>query len=445
MMKMRQLMVATIVLAALGATLYWSNHRKPASDTVNASPSASNAKVISLNQDDISKLEVKKKDGDVVLNRTSPSSWKITSPKPLIADQGAVSSILYNLAPMDGATLIDEKATDLKQFGLADPEARLSATGKDGKTQTVLIGDETPTGDSAYVMVSGESKVYSVPKNTKTNLDKSLNDLRDKRLMPVDFDKLSSVEINGAKLHLTFGSDDGKWTVRNPANLRGDTSKMETIIEKLRTSTMDPSTTDADMKKAASLFASGAPIATVKATDASGPQELQIRKAAKYYYAKTTAMEGVYKVPNELGDAVSKDAEDFREKRVFDFAEVDPDKVELHDGPKAYFLTRSGEDWWSADGKKMDPLSVQEFLRSIRGLTATKFETTGFSSPALSLVVTSKDGKRIEKVDISKSGSSYLLKRADGPVLFALDTKPVEDIQKAAGELKPAEIPPAKK
>src|ERR1700730_15357474 len=126
MMKMRQLMVPTIVLAALGATLYWSNHRKPASDTVNASPSASNAKVISLNQDDISKLEVKKKDGDVVLDRTSASSWKITSHKPLIADQGTVSSILYNLAPMDGATLIDEKATDLKQFGLADPEARVS-------------------------------------------------------------------------------------------------------------------------------------------------------------------------------------------------------------------------------------------------------------------------------------------------------------------------------
>ena len=73
MMKMKQLMVATVVLAALAGTLYWSNHRKPAADSVSASPSLSNAKVISLNQDDISKLEVKKKDGDdVVLNRVRP-------------------------------------------------------------------------------------------------------------------------------------------------------------------------------------------------------------------------------------------------------------------------------------------------------------------------------------------------------------------------------------
>jgi uncharacterized protein DUF4340 len=445
MMKMRQLLVATVVLAALAATLYWSNHRKPASDSVSASPSSANAKIISLNQDDISKLEVKKKDGDdVVLNRAGASSWKITSPKPLVADQESVSTILYNLSPMDGATLIDDKAADLKQFGLAEPEAQVSATGKDGKTQTILVGDETPTGDAAYVMLSGDSKVYSVPKNTKANLDKGLKDLRDKRLVPVDFDKLSSVEISGAKLHLTFGSDDGKWTVRSPANLRGDTSKMETIIEKLRTATMDPSTSDADLKKAASMFALGTPIANLKATDAAGSQELQVRKAISGYYAKTTAMDGIYKVPTELGDAVNQDAEAFREKRVFDFAEEDPNKVELHDGSKAYFLTRSGEDWWS-DGKKMDPLSVQEFLRSIRTLTAAKFATNGFSSSALSLVVTSKDGKRVEKVDISKSGNGYLAKRADGPALFALDAKAIDDLQKTAGELKPSETPPAKK
>jgi len=448
MMKMKQLVVATVVLAALAGTLYWSNHRKPATDSsVSASTTTvATTNVISLTKDDIAKLEVKKKDGDdVVLSRTGTSNWKITAPKPLVADQEAVSTIVYNLSPLDGAVLIQDKPADLSQFGLANPEAQVSATVKDGKTQTVLIGDETPTGESAYVMLSGDTKVYSVPKTTKTNLDKGLNDLRDKRILPVDYDKLTSVEINGTKLHLTFGSDDGQWTVRSPANLRGDTSKMETIIEKLRTATMDPSAPDTETKKNAALFASGAPIASLKATDASGSQELQIRKAADGYYAKTTAMDGAYKVPNELGDAINKDAEDFREKRVFDFAETDPDKIEMHEGSKAYFLTRNGEDWWSGDGKKMDPVSVQEFLRSIRTLTATKFATTGFSAPELSVAATSKDGKRVEKVDIAKSGNDYLAKRSDGTALFVVDAKAVDEIQKAADGLKPAEVPAPKK
>jgi hypothetical protein len=445
MMKMKQLIVATIVLAALAVTLYWSNRRKPSTDSVSASPAAANVKVIALTQDDISKLEIKKKDGDdVVLNRLGPSNWKITAPKPLIADQDPVSTILYDLSPMDGATLIEEKPGDLKQFGLAEPSVQVSATGKDGKTQTVLVGDDTPTGDSAYVMLSGDAKVFSVPKTTKTNLDKGLKDLRDKRLLPVDYDKIASVEINGAKLHMTFGSDNGKWTVRNPADLRGDTSQLETIIEKLRTATMDPSTPDAEMKKVAASFASGSSVATVKATDASGSQELQVRKSKDDFYAKTTAMEGVFKVSKELGQAIDKNVEDFREKRIFDFADETPDKVELHDGSKAVYLTRSGEDWWS-DGKKMDPLSIEDFLRPIRTLTATKFATTGFSSPALSLTVTSKDGKRVEKAGISKSGDSYIAKREDGATLYVLDAKSVEDLQKAESGLKPAPPPPAKK
>jgi hypothetical protein len=116
----------------------------------------------------------------------------------------------------------------------------------------------------------------------------------------------------------------------------------------------------------------------------------------------------------------------------------------LHDGSKAYFLTRSGEDWWE-DGKKMDALSVQDFLRSIRTLTAAKFGTNGFSSPAISLVVTSNDGKRVEKVDVAKTGSGYVAKRGDGPALYELDAKTIEDLQKAAAGLKQAEVPPAKK
>ena len=77
------------MLAALVGALYWSNRRQPASDSLVASSTTANAKVIALTQDDITKLEVKKKDGDdVVLNRVGRSSWKITSPQNLIADPG---------------------------------------------------------------------------------------------------------------------------------------------------------------------------------------------------------------------------------------------------------------------------------------------------------------------------------------------------------------------
>ncbi len=444
-MKMRQLIAAAVVLAALAATLYWSNHRKPADDAAKPDPNAT-IKVLSLTQDDINKLDIKKKDGDdVVLNRVGPSSWKITSPKPLLADQDPISTMLFSLSPLDGATVIDDKPADLKAYGLTDPAVKIVATEKDNKTQTVLFGDDTPTGDSAYAMISGDPRVFTVPANTKKNFDKGIKDLRDKHLLPVNFDKITSVAVSSPKVNFTFGTVDGRWSVQSPKDLRADASKLESVVEGLKTANMDPNTSDADAKKAAASFASGTPVATVKATDASGSAEIQVRKEKDAYFAKSSAMDGVYSVSTTLGEAVGKNLEDVREKDVFDFASEVPDKVEMHDGPKAYALTRSGDDWW-ADGKKMDPLSVEDLLRAVRGLKATKFITSGFSSPAINLMVTSNDGKRVEKVGIAKAGDGYVAKREDGPTLYQLDAKGIAELQESANVMKPAaEAAPAKR
>ncbi|MBZ5641850.1 MAG: DUF4340 domain-containing protein [Acidobacteriia bacterium] len=443
MMKMKQLIAAAVVLAALTATLYWSNHRKPADDTTAASATPT-VKIVSLKQDDIAKLEIKKSGGDdVVLNRAAADRWKITSPTPLFADQDPVSTILYALSPLDNATVVEEKTSDLKSYGLADPAVSVSATGKDGKTQTILVGDDTPTGGSSYAMLSGDPRVFLINSNTKSSLNKGLSDLRDKRLLPVDYDKLTSVQVTGPKLDLTFGSDNGQWAVRTPKDIRGDTSKLENVIEKLKVADIDPSTPDAERKQAASLFAAGAPVATIKATDASGTQELQVRKSGKSYYAKTTAMDGAFKVADALGEAVSGNLEDFREKRLFDFAADNPEKIELHDGAKAWFLTRTDEDWWSGDGKKLDALSADGLLRSIRKLTATKFASGGYVKPDVTLTVISNGGKRVEKVGIAKAGKDYIAKRDGDEMLYELPAADVDDMNKSAADLKPAEAPPA--
>jgi hypothetical protein len=439
-MNLRKLLAAGIVLAALTATLYWSNHHKPIEDAAKAAANAP-VKILSFQKDDISKVEIKRKGGEtVVLSKNGSENWKITSPQSLVGDPDPISTILYALSPLETDRVVEEKAGDLKLYGLAEPAVEVSATGKDGKQQKLLVGDDVPTGGSSYAMLAGDPRVFLISSSAKTNFDKGLKDLRDKRLLPVDFNNVSRIEIVGSKLNLAFSSNNGQWVTQTPKDVRADTSKLEGVVEKLRLATMDPSASEADTKKAASSFSSGKPIASVKATDASGSQELQVRKSKDDYYAKTTAMDGAYKVSKELGEAIDKNLDDFREKRLFDFASDNPERIEMHSGAKAYFLTRSGEDWWS-DGKKMDAVSVDSVIRAIRMLTATTLISSGFSSPETTLIVTSKDGKRVEKVLVSKAGSGYVAKRENEPALYELDAKGIEDMQKAADEIKPAEAP----
>jgi hypothetical protein len=175
----------------------------------------------------------------------------------------------------------------------------------------------------------------------------------------------------------------------------------------------------------------------VGVTTNSGTQNLDVRKNKDDYYAKSSAVSGIYKVSTELGTGLDKKLDDFRNKKLFDLGFSDPDKIEIDDGAKKYFLTKSGEDWWSGDGKKLDPGDAESLVDKIRDLQASKFADSGFGTPTIDISVISDKGKRIENASVSKNGDEYIAKRQEGNDLYVLDSKAVDALQKAAADLKP--------
>ncbi|MGC1618766.1 MAG: DUF4340 domain-containing protein [Candidatus Acidiferrum sp.] len=450
-MKINSLLVAAIVLAALSGVLYWSNHKKTAASDVKVSADAPPV-ILTLPQAEITKVEIKKKDGDeVALAKDDAGEWQITAPKSLRADQSQVSTVLSTLSSLSSERLIDAKASNLSEYGLSQPAVEVDITEKNNKTQKLMIGDNTPTGNAAYVALAGDPRVFTLENYNKNSLDKSENDLRDKRLLIFDQDKLSRVELQSKKQDIEFGRNKDQWQILKPKPYRADDSNVQDLIRKLADAKMDLSAPVEDQKRLAAAFAAGAPIATAKVTDASGTQELQVRNDKNGYYAKSSAVEGVYKVPSDLGLSLSKGLDDFRTKKLFDLGFTDPDKIEMHEGSNAYYLTKgkAGSDWWLPDGKKADAIGAETFEMRVRDLAATKFVDAGFTTPEIELTAISNNGKTIEKVLISKNGDNYIAKHENEPALYSLDPSTVKDIEKAAADLKPAPepkpAPPAKK
>jgi hypothetical protein len=437
-MKNTGLIIAAVVLAALTGALYWSNRHPDSGNTTKASLDTP-PKILSLKQDDISKLEIKKKGGeDLVLAKADGGKWQITAPKPLNADQESITSLLSSVSSINSDRLVEDKASDLGQYGLTQPSLELDITTKDTKPQKLLLGDETPAGSAVFAKLERDPRIFTIASYNKSSIDKTANDLRDKRLLTVDFDKLSQVEVVTKKQDIEFGRNKQEWQIVKPKPSRADNFQVEEIVRRLRDAKMDATSSDADAKKAAAAFASGTQVATAKVTDAASTQELQVRKAKNDYYAKSTAVPGIYKVGNDLGQSFDKNVDDFRNKKLFDFGFDEPTKVEIHDGAKAYFLTKGGQDWWSADSKKLEASSAQSLIDKLRELSASKFVDSGFTTPIIELTVTSNEGKRVEKVQISKSGDTYIAKRENEPALYQLDSSAVTDLQKLANEVKPA-------
>jgi Domain of unknown function (DUF4340) len=438
-MKSRGLIVAVIVLAALTGTLYWSNHRKPADNSVNASAETP-PKILIINQADITGVVIKKKGGeDVTLAKNDAGKWQITAPKQLSADQDAVSSLLSTLSALNSDRLIEDKAASLEQYGLAQPLIEVDVTEKNKKIDKLLIGDDTPSGSASYAAVAGDPRVFTATSYNKNSLDKTSKDLRDKRLMTFESDKVTRVELLAKKQAIEFGRNKEQWQIVKPGPFRADGFQVDELVRNLSDAKMDLTGSD-DEKKAAAAFHSGVPVAAAKVTGVSGTQELQVRKNKVDYYAKSSVVEGLFKISSGVGSGLDKSLDDFRNKKLFDFAYADPEKIEMHDGSKNYSLSRSGEDW-SLSGAKMDANSVRTLVDKIRDLSASKFADGGFTSAILDITVTSSDGKRVEKVLVAKNGDRYVAKRENEPALYELNAADVASLQNSAADVKPAAAP----
>ena len=438
-MKLRGLIVAIVVLAALTGALYWSNRQKPADAAASADAPP---KILTLKQEDISKIDIKKKGADeLVLAKDGSGKWQITSPQPLSVEQSAVSPMLSSLSTLTSERLVEDKASDLGQYGLSDPALVANITEKNNQTHALLLGDQTPAGGAVYAKLDGDPRVFMIASYNKGNIDKSVNDLRDKRLLTVDADKISKVELIAKKDDIEFGRNKDAWQIVKPKPLRADGQQVEELVRSLTDARMDLSGPDQDAKKRAAAFAAATPVATAKVTAESGTQELQVRKKKDDYYAKSSVVEGVYKVPSSLGKGLDKGLEDFRNKKLFDFGFSDPNKIEIHDGTKSYFLTKGGDDWWNGSGKKLDAGSAQSVVDKIRDLSASKFVDSGFAGPAIELTVTSNDGRRVEKVQISKHDAGYIARREGDASLYELSAPAITELEKAAGEMKVAAVP----
>ena len=438
-MQVRGLLIGLVMLAALGGAVWWSERNPPPADSKGSTDSP---KLVSLKEDDINRIEIVRRDEQPVVLQKDKSGWQMAQPKPLRVDTEAVSSVASTFAGLSWDRLIEEKAGDLNQFGLATPTVKVTANGK----QTLLIGDEMPTGGNFYAKLEGDPRVFSILSGTKTSLDKSWKDLQDKRLLTVEDSKLTRVELTAKGQTVEFGKNaQNEWQMVKPRPLRADNWAVEELVRKLKEARMDTTGSDADAAAAAGKFAGGTRIAVANLTDASGTQTLEVRKSGEDYYARSTVAEGIHKVANDLGEALNKGLDDFRQKKLFDFGFNDPTKIGVRNGATTYSFVKGGEKWWN-NGKEMDATSVQSLIDRLRDLTASGFAETGMTAPTMEITVTSNDGKRNEKVLIAKAGDGYLAQRENEPSIYKLDAKVVDEIAKAAADVKAPPPPePAKK
>ena len=308
-MRFLGLAIAVVVLGALSGVLYWSNHRKPSpgGSVVNA-----NAAPVILNDSpaSITTLTVKpKSEPAVTLVKAGSDDWQITAPRDMAADQDSVTQLLGYLSPLKAERVVGDHVSNPGAFGLAQPAVELDITAKNHAAQKLLIGDDTPTGDSAYAMVEGDPRVFTMLSYDKTGLNKGLESLRDKRLMNLTLDKIHQIDLRHGGESLEFLHKGTDWQIEKPGPYRADPMAAGTLADTLSTTQMNLNQPTSQAADAA--FAHGSLVATVDVTGTAGKQTLELKKDKDDYYAQSSYAQGVYQVDASLATELTKDLERF--------------------------------------------------------------------------------------------------------------------------------------
>jgi hypothetical protein len=345
----------------------------------------------------------------------------MTEPEATDADVTEASSLATNIASMEQTRVVDENAGDLAPYGLAEPRLRIAFKAEGDKSGEVHLGDKTPTQGDVYAVKPGTRKVFLVSSYLETTFDKKPFDLRDKRVVKFERDKVDSLEITRGKDSIRMTRKDSDWKVESPVAGRGDYSTIEGLLTRLSTAAMseivDANATDA--KK----YGLDAPSMRIAIGSGSSQAVLEIGSSAgDKPYARDRSRPMVFTLETTLADDLKKPFDQYHKKDLFDSRPFSMEKVRVTrtvDGAAKTWefskIKRDDADVWqiTPDGGQAADVDRQKLDDLLNKLTDLKMEAlvdstrqTGLATPILNVGVSYDNGK-FERVRIGRAGGQH--------------------------------------
>jgi hypothetical protein len=434
MKGLRSFLVLLVVAAALGGYLYYDAKKAP-------SEGKKQEKVFAdVQSDKIEQVTIKSDKGETTTAAKQGNEWQVTQPSASAADAAEISGITSNLASLELQRVIDEQATDFKQYGL-EP-ARIEVGFRQGGTdRRLLLGQKTPTGSDLYARIPDKPRVFLVPSYLETTFNKSTFDLRDKTILKIDRDKVDKLEIETPDHTVKLGKQGPDWRLTAPIDARADFGAIEALLGRLNATPMKaiaaPNADAAALKE----YGLDQPAATVRVQSGSSQAGLAIGKGAGegVVYAKDLSRPMVFTVESALADELKKPADDLRLKDLFDARSFNTTRVEIVRAGQTIAFEKDKDVWKQVApaAKQADAAKVDALLTALTNTRATGFadKAPALDAPELTATLKFDEGKQEKVVFARKAGDAFA--RRDGDATAAkIDAASLDGIVKALDALK---------
>jgi Domain of unknown function (DUF4340) len=444
----RSTILLVVVLGGLFAYIYFVTWKKPASTDLDTKQEKVFA---ALQADKIDEIRVKSASGDTTTLKKTAGEWQLAAPVAARADEAIMSGITSNLASTTITRVVEDNASDLKEYGLAEPriDVGFKAAG-DKDYRHLLIGEKSPTGADLFAKRGDDKRVFLISAAQETTFNRATFDLRDKTLLRFDRDKVDGIEVAAGGKPLQMAKEGGEWKITKPLQARADFGMVEGLVSRLQAlqmkSIVAAEASAADLKK----YGFDKPDASVNVSLGSARATLLIggKGDDNAVYVRDASKPAVMTVESAFADDLKKNADEYRRKDIFEFRAFNATRLEItRNGQTIVFDKVKGQgdktpDTWRRVGPKAadaDKDKIEGALAKLASLRASAFgepaAKTGLDAPVLTVLVKFDDGKKEERVSFGKAGTDTFASRPGESGAAKIDTADFDDVVKALDEI----------
>jgi len=390
-MKFKGTAALLALFVALGAYVYFAEYRGKED---RQKQEEAKKKALNIEAGDITEISLVFPDRTITGVKRGEKQWEITNPPGIEPDIDEWELLSTNVPRIERQETVTTEASDLAQFGLDNPRVKVIAKTKDGKTSEVLFGGENPRKIYNYAKFGNSNEVFLSPSSWSRIFQKTLTDLRNKKILEFETDDVDVVTIVSGKSETQFQKSGTDWSVKKPLDTKADSGEISTFLSSIKFARA-ASFAEANVDTTAAGLEPPAVRITLHDAKANANRELLIGKAAETdkYYAKDSSRAAIYIIEKDLPEKTKRPLTDWRDKSITQVDREKTDQIEIHRGGETIAMKKDGSDWKSLDGKKLQwdkvsgLMNTLEFDKAKEIIDAPKgLGTYGLDKPRLEVV-----------------------------------------------------------
>lgn len=451
-MRPRTLLVLAVVVALLGAFIWFVERDLPSSDE-----RAVRAKrVLSLDAEAVEGLTIEWDERVVELRRRQREvadpghaaetefDWQLVRPLNAPADPTAVSSLISRLVELDKERTLEEVGR--AEVGLAEPRGRVTLVSPD-RTEVVEIGAEIPASSNMTLAVEGRDEVYVVAASVWSTLTKEPGDWRDKALFRDDREAIERLTLTSDEQRVEIARRGEEYWIESPLVDRADREAVDALLTEivgLRAQSFVDAPTDEETSTAfdrplgtveVALRGEEAPFRLVLGTAPSEGEGV----AASGQYARLGGQ--IVRLNTGLAESFERSADGWRS---LDWSVSEVYRIEravIEDGSGRVEVRREGGDWLR-DGEVIGYGPATDLLFDIAGASASHWidHATELGAPEMTVTIDSDDGTQEVLELFAQQEDGVPVRASDRETVLVLSSDVASSIRSKLSDLRAARV-----